>query len=81
MRSQHRGKRLVRYWYDVDGKLMHRPVEIKLRGLANSVIGRPTPAAAILISTGFADDREEATATLDGFTEQFDLAFESVGVD
>lgn len=60
-------KRLIRYWYVVDEELLHRPTDIKLRELKNSLVGRATPGTWIAVSTTFADDRFAAGDTLDGF--------------
>lgn len=60
-------KRLVRYWYTVDGRPRRRATEIKLLELKNSVLGRPTPATLVAIGTTHSD-LEEARAALDAFT-------------
>jgi exosortase A len=60
-------KRLIRYWYIVDDELLHRPTDIKLRELKNSLVGRATPGTWIAVSTSFADDRLAAGETLDRF--------------
>jgi len=70
LRSQRGDKRLIRYWYVVDGRPRYRPLEIKLRELKNSVMGRPTPATFVAISSRFAGDRQEAARTLDAFMQQ-----------
>jgi len=68
LRGSAGGKRLIRYWYVVDGKPRYRAIEIKLRELGNSVLGRPTPATLIAIGTKFVDDEAAAAQTLDAFT-------------
>jgi len=70
LRAGQGGKRLVRYWYVVDGRPMYRPVEIKLRELRNSAMGRPTPGTFIAISARFIEDRQAAAEALDAFMRQ-----------
>lgn len=60
-------KRLIRYWYIVDEKLLRRPTDIKLRELKNSLFGRATPGTWVAVSTTFAEDRIAAGETLDRF--------------
>jgi exosortase A len=61
-------KRVVRYWYVVDGVPHHRTAMIKLIELRNSLLGRPTPASLVALSTGFDDDPTAAQTLLDAFT-------------
>ena len=63
-------KRLIRYWYVVDGQPEYRPIEIKLRELRNSAMGRPTPATLVAISARYIDDRQQAAEALDAFMQQ-----------
>jgi exosortase A len=70
LRSERGGRRLVRYWYIVDGRPRHRAIEIKLRELKNSVLGRPTPGTFVAIGARFGDDRDAAARALDAFTRE-----------
>lgn len=60
-------RRLVRYWYVVDGRPRRQATEVKLRELKNSLLGRPTPATLVAIGTTLSDDRTAAAAALDAF--------------
>ncbi len=67
LRSLDGGKRLVRYWYVIDGTPTHRPWRVKLHELLNSLVGRATPASLVAISSRFGDDRGLAAEALDAF--------------
>lgn len=60
-------KRLVRYWYIVDGNPRYRPAAIKLRELMNALLGRPTPASLVAISATYRDEPARAQEALDAF--------------
>ncbi|MBT8441793.1 MAG: EpsI family protein, partial [Gammaproteobacteria bacterium] len=60
-------KRLVRYWYVVDGDPRYRPAAIKLQEFMNSLLGRPTPESLVAISATFRDEPARAPEALDAF--------------
>ena len=60
-------KRLFRYWYVIDGRPEIGPVRVKLRELQNLLLGRPTSAMLIAVSTVFVDNPDTARRSLDAF--------------
>ena len=60
-------KRLVRYWYVIDGAPRLNRYAIKLRELRNTLLGRPTSANVIGVSTFIPVDIEAAGHILDDF--------------
>lgn len=70
LRGPNGARRLVRFWYVVDGRPTQRPLEIKLRELRNAVLGRPTPATVVAVSTTFHDGPDASRAVLDDFVSQ-----------
>jgi len=59
--------RLVRHWYVVDGRAYRNRVVIKLIELGNILMGRPTSAGVIAVSTTIHDDVRQAALVLDTF--------------
>lgn len=60
-------KRLIRYWYTVNGKPSNSQVQVKLAELKNAVMGQSSSSSVVAVSTEFLSDVEAAGATLDDF--------------
>jgi len=63
--------RLVRHWYVVDGRAYRNRAAVKLIELGNSLLGRPTSAGVIAVSTRFDADAVQASRMLDEFMAEF----------
>ncbi len=71
IRAPNGHSRLVRHWYVIDGRAVRNRVVIKLIELRNTLIGRPTAAGLIAVSTRFDGDVVQASRILDGFMTEF----------
>lgn len=60
-------RRLVRYWYVVDGRPQLSQFAVKLRELGNTLIGRPTSGSLVAVSSHAAGGTASARRTLDDF--------------
>ncbi|MFW2404375.1 MAG: exosortase C-terminal domain/associated protein EpsI, partial [Gammaproteobacteria bacterium] len=60
-------RRVVRYWYVIDGEPRIQPLRIKLQELLNSLLGRPTSANLVAVSAPFVEDPGPARQSLDAF--------------
>ena len=60
-------RRLVRFWYVIDGRPYRNRVAVKLIELGNILMGRATTAGVIAISTSIDDDAGQAALVLDTF--------------
>jgi len=62
-----RSRRLVRHWYVIDGQPRLNGAAIKLVELKNALLGNPTQAGVIVISTPIRNDASSAQRALDSF--------------
>jgi EpsI family protein len=67
---------LVYQWNWFDGSYLSSPYEAKLLELKRKLMGKPLPAAAIMVYTGYTDDKEAAGHALQAFINDMQPSIE-----